>query len=145
MVVVVEEGGHTASIGLGDRSSSCASLLTAHGAMQTPAPWLLLHYNISNHAALSHLQISAHCTRLHKRHLTKTSKIISHCINHKHRTTLMSTKPQHMLQLSQMVCPAMACIFPEILRYTFCNAFQNNWHCLQHHSSQHVRTFPLQN
>ena len=47
-----------------------------------------------------------------------------------------------MLQLGQMVRPAMACIFPDMLRYVFCHTFQNDCHCLQPYSSWHVHAYP---
>ena len=52
----------------------------------------MLHYSITNHTALSHLQISAHCTRLHKCRLTGSSNNIPHSISHNHHIILMSTK-----------------------------------------------------
>ena len=54
---------------------------------------------------------------------------------------LDGNQAQHMLQLGQVVRPAMACIFPDLLRYIFRHPFQNNGHCLQPYSFQHVHTY----
>ena len=52
----------------------------------------MLHYNITNHTALSHLQISPHYTSLHNCHLTRSSNTTPHSIGHDQHITLMSTK-----------------------------------------------------
>ena len=60
--------------------------------MQTPPMGPMLHYSITNHTALSHLQISAHCTSLHNCHLTRSSNTTPNSTGHDQHITLMATK-----------------------------------------------------
>ena len=52
----------------------------------------------------------------------------------KHRSCsthhLDANQTQRVLQLGQVLCYAMACILPDLLRCVFHHPLQNNWHCL---------------
>ena len=87
---------------------------------------------------------SASITPLYKfTQLPPHQKQQHHSPQHRSRSThhLDVNQAQHMLQLGQVVRPAMACIFPDLRRYIFPPSFTKNGHCLLPHSFQHMHTY----
>ena len=109
----------------GDLASGGASLLTVHAATQTLPIGPMLHYSITNHTALSHLQMSAHCTSLQTCRLTRNSKTTPHRIGHNQHIALMSTEHSICSSWVRWCALQWHASFPDILMCVFRHRFQN--------------------